>query len=209
MTKPHNELEDTELGTQIEKAFEGLKHGPSRSTLMTIGVVLGVALLVLVGRWLWTSSEESSSQRWTKLDSLVFPQLVDEMLKERDLDGTTQARMGRYIEARLKLRDGLRRLAADKDAALKSVASGTATYEDLLKTEKSMVLRQEAILGAAKGYETQNNLPRAIELYRQMSKEFPNSLAARDAEKQAKRLEDAANREDLDALGARLSGKPS
>jgi tetratricopeptide (TPR) repeat protein len=206
MTKQHSQLEETELGTQIEKAWEGLKQGPSRSTLIYLGVGLGIVLLYLVGRWLWTSSEEASSHRWMAFDELVFPQQAPELLQQGDLKGTTQARLGQYIEARLKLRDGLRNLAANKDA-IKQVEEGTKLYEELYKSEKIPLLRQEALWGAAKGYETLNNRDEAIKLYRQLSKEYPDSALARDGVVQMKRLEDKNREPDFEALGARLAPK--
>jgi hypothetical protein len=211
MAEPHHKLEETALGTSLEKAFEGLKQGPSRNSLIGIGVVVVLALLVWFGYYLWNSSVQSSSSRWAKLDGLVFPELVPELLQEPNLRDTAQARLGRYIEARYKLRSGLRTLASEnsetKAQARKQIEDGTKIYDDLLKSEKSAVLREEALLGAAKGYETLNDRARAIERYQQLAKEFPNTPTGRDAAQQAKRLEDPANQKVLDELATQLLPK--
>src|SRR5205807_2063556 len=107
------ELETNVLAQQIEKAYQGLRQGPSRTLLFWVGGAVAVLLVFLLFRYFMSTSEATTSGRWLKLDGVVFPEQLDELLKESDLKDTPQGRLARYKEARLNLTEGMRILGHD------------------------------------------------------------------------------------------------
>jgi hypothetical protein len=196
------QLESTALGTQLEHLYEGLRQGPSRTTLLYAGGIVLVAILILTARWFWMSSQEGESARWLRLDEALFPNQVEALAQDPSLSGSTQSRMARIFEARVKLSEGLRNLATDRDAR-EQVEKGTKLYEELIKESGSLVplLRQEVLLGAAKGNEALGHLDKAREYYTKLDKEFPQSALGKEAAQQLERLNaDEQNLKQLEAL---------
>src|ERR1700722_15661242 len=97
------ELETNVLAQQLGKAYEGLKQGPSRSTVLWVGGAVAVVLIVFLFRYFMSSSEATASERWTKLDEVAFPEQLDSLLKESDFKDTPQGRLAEFKEARLNL----------------------------------------------------------------------------------------------------------
>src|SRR5947209_4036753 len=84
------ELETNVLAQQLGKAYEGLKQGPSRTTVFYIAAAAAVVLIVVLFRYFTSSSEASSSDKWTKLDEAVFTVQLESLLKEGDFKDTPQ-----------------------------------------------------------------------------------------------------------------------
>src|SRR5262249_17758559 len=70
-------LETNVLADKLGKAVEGLKQGPSRRTLVYVGIAVLALLVYFTWRYFSTSSEKGSSERWFKLDQAVFPAQLD------------------------------------------------------------------------------------------------------------------------------------
>jgi hypothetical protein len=202
------ELGTNVLADRLGRAYAGLKHGPSRGTVFYFALAL-VAVLI-GGAWWWFSSTSArdSSDRWVRFDQLVFPEQLDDFLGKDDIKDTPQARLANFLKARQELREGLSRLGSDRQEGLERVKRGTALYEELLK-ERGQVppLQQEALWGAAKGNEALGKRDRAEGFYERLTKEFPDSALAKDAERQLKRLRDDANRQELDELATAYGEK--
>jgi len=201
------ELESTVLGTQLERAYEGLRQGPSRATLIYLFGFIVVLGLGFLARYLWHSSQENDSRRWLVLDSAVFPSQLDAVTENKELQGSTQARLARLQEARVKLNEGLQNLGWDKDAPQK-VKEGTELFEQLVNESRLLsppLLRQEVLWSAAKGNEALNNLDRARELYERLVREYPDKALGKDAKLQLGRIKSDA--ETLREIGERYAPK--
>jgi hypothetical protein len=202
------QLESTALGQQLEHLYEGLRQGPSRNTLLSAGAIVLIILLVVVARWFWVSSQEGESARWLRLDEALFPSQIEALARDKSLADSTQARVARILEARVKLTEGLRNLAADKEAR-KEVEEGTRLYEELIKESSSLVplLRQEVLLGAAKGNEALGKRDQAKRYYEQLAQEFKDSALGKEARQQLERLQ--KDEKDLQQLDKLLAPKDS
>jgi hypothetical protein len=202
------QLESTALGQQLENLYEGIRQGPSRNTLLYAGGILLIILLIIVAWWFWTSSQAVESARWLQLDEALFPVQIEALAHSKSLADSTQARVARILEARVKLTEGLRNLAADKEAR-KEVEEGTKLYEDLIKESGSLVplLRQEVLLGAAKGNEALGKRTEAKRYYEKLVQEFKDSALGKEAAQQLERLE--KNEETLQQLDKLLAPKDS
>ena len=195
------ELETNVLAHQLERAYQGIKQGPSRATILWIGGAAVVLLVYLLFRYFMASSEATASARWLTLDEVVFPEQLKEVIDKSDLKDTPQGRLARFKEARLNLSQGMRDLGTNPESASKHVEDAVKTYEELAKTSGRVpLLEQEALWGAAKGNEALGETARATALYKRLADQFPSSALGKDAEKQLKRLEDPNNQADLAAL---------
>jgi hypothetical protein len=215
MQAERKELERNALVTQLNRAYEGLRQGPSRGTVMFFLVVLGVLAIFVVFRWFYLSSEASASERWYELDEVLFPQQLETLLDKDGFKDTPQHRLARFKDARMKLSEGLRELGNPnleiKNKARDQIQDATKIYEDLTKTTGRVpLLHQEALWGAAKGYEAlgeSESIDRAKELYQKLAAEYPTSALGKDAKKQLLRLESDSTQQEIRELNKELSGK--
>jgi hypothetical protein len=196
MVTERKALERNTLVEQLGRAYQGIRHGPSRSTVIFLLVIgVGVAAYFII-RGVSNYYEGVASARWLKLDEAVFPEQVDRLVDDPDFKGTTQYQLARCKEARLKLSQGLRDLGAPglRKEARKQIQEGTEIYEELAESPGHLppLLHQEALWGAAKGYESLGgvkNIKRARELYEKLQKEYENTALGKDARKQLDRLD--------------------
>lgn len=196
-------LETNVLADELGKAIQGLKKGPSRSVLVYVGLAALLLLSFVLFRYFQRSSTASISERWVKVDGLIFSPQVDEFLKEADLKTSAQADAVAYRQARLKLTDGIRDLGNNLTEATKLILEATELYEKLVKSKvsaQSPLLHQEALWGAAKGKEALGEIEQAQEYYKTLVKEYPASAMGKDAARQLERMETPQGRKDLDEL---------
>ncbi len=195
------ELESNVLAHQIERAYEGLRRGPSRTALIWVGVAAVVLVVYLLFRYFMWSSESTTSERWLKLDSVLFPDQLTKVLSEDDLKGTEAGRLARFKEARMNLREGMRVLGNNPTEGVEKLESATKTYEELAQSPgRVALLHQEALSGTAKGYEALGDTDKAASFYKKLADEYPASALGKDAKKQYDRLENTDNQSDLAAL---------
>jgi hypothetical protein len=207
MVAEKKELERNVLAEKLGQAYQGIKQGPSRGTVIFLGVVAAAAILFFVFRHFYNSSNELASKRWLELDGILFPEQLDTLLEDKDLKDTPQYRLARFKEARLKLAQGLRDLGNKqlRKEARKQIEEGTAIYEELAKsTGRIPVLHQEALWGAAKGAESLGNIERARELYTRLKTDYETTALGKDARKQLDRLDNDATKKDLKELAREL-----
>jgi hypothetical protein len=212
MVAERKELERNVLVEQLGRAYEGIKQGPSRGTVIFLAVVAAAVIIFLLFRYFQGRSTELASERWVKLDGAVFAEQVESLVTDKDYQDTPQYRLARFKEARLKLAGGLRDLgnpALRKDAR-KNIGEARDIYEELAKSPGRIpLLHQEALWGAAKAYESlggPDNIEKARELYDRLRKEYESSALGKDAKKQLDRLDSSAK--DLQELARELAGKP-
>jgi hypothetical protein len=213
MQTERKEKEGNVLAKQLGRAYDGLKQGPSRGLIITLSVILAVVLIVVLFRWFWLSSTAVDSGRWVKLDEVLFPDQLDSYVHDAELKDTPQQRLARFKEARMKLSEGIRDFANElpdiRDTALKNVAEATELYEKLSKESSRIpLLHQEALWGAAKGYETQGggeNIDKAKKLYGELNTTYRTSALGKDAKRQLERLNSPSNQKDIDELDTILT----
>jgi hypothetical protein len=204
------ELQTNLLADRLGRAVQGLTQAPSRSTMIYVGLAALVVLLILAWRWFSASSEASSSERWRRLDEVVFGEQLDGFLQDREVQGSRQGLVARFKEARRLLQDGLHDLG-DNDTrarATDNIRKATEAYEALLKESlPAPLLQQEALWGAAKGYEALGKLDNARSFYERLTREHGNSALGKDAAKALARLDDPNNKQDLEDLARELGAR--
>jgi hypothetical protein len=209
------EMVTNDLVKGINRAYEGIRKGPSRGTIIAVAVFVAIVAVYFVGRHFWNASDAADSKRWLMLDESVFPEQLTGLLDESDMKDTTQYQIVRFKEARMKLAQGLRELGSGeskvREKARADVSDARKIYEELAKSSsRTPQLHQEAIWGSAKAAEALgggDNLDDARKLYESLRKEYPNSALGKDAAKQLERLDSASTKKDLQELTRELEGK--
>jgi hypothetical protein len=194
MVTHRKELERNSLAQQLGRAITTIKQGPSRGTIIFFAVIVAAVVIYFVWRGFSNSSNRSTSERWLKLDSAIFPDQIDTLLKDSNFEGTPQERLVKLKKARFEMAQGLRDLGdlSKREAARKRISEAVDLYDDLAKSAgKVPLLHQEALWAAAKGYEAlggPDNLEEARKRYEKVLDEYKSSTFARDARKQLERL---------------------
>jgi uncharacterized membrane protein YccC len=208
------QLERNVLAQQLNRAYEGIKHGPSRGTIIFLACIIAAVAIFLLFRFFWFSSAAGDSQRWLQLDQAIFTTQLDEFVENKDAKDTPQGRLARFREARMNLAQGLRDYSSNpqlRNKALDNIAAAVEQYEKLADSSSRVpLLHQEALWGQAKGAEAlgsskpldeaREQYDKARELYEKLAKTYPNSALGKDAKKQIDRLNSPATQKDLKDL---------
>jgi tetratricopeptide (TPR) repeat protein len=184
------ELQTNVLADRLGKAIQGIKEGPSRGTLLLVGVAALAGLLLFIWWYFWSTSRAADSARWVQWDDLNTAAQLDSFVQNKDNQGTTQARLARFQIARRSLLEGLRELGSARAAALENIRKAAQRYEELIgESSESPLLLQEALLGAGKANESLGDVEKAKRYYKQLADQHPNTSFGKDAKAQLDRLE--------------------
>jgi len=204
------ELKTNVLAETLEKTLQSIKEGPSRGTLLTLGVVALALVLFFTWRYFATSAREDDSSRWLRWDSLIAAQQLEAFAQDKDIQGTPQGRLARFQVARLDLFEGLRQLGSSRNQGVESITRAAQAYVKLVDdTQDVPLLQQEALMGAAKAYESLGDLKKAQTYYDRLTREHPQSALGQAAAKDLQRLTDEANNKDLKDLAKEFSPPPA
>jgi hypothetical protein len=219
MSKPSEQEGVTgTLSQGLEQAYEGLKQGPSSTTLFWVGGAVAVALVIGLFWWFWSSSDIASSARTRALQDIIFPAQVEAFLANPEHRDTVQYRLAQFRKARMDLAVGIRNLGDNigsvANAAREQVADAVKTYTALTKVSGLVpTLQMEANLGAAKGHEALGEYKEAIEFYKKLASDYKDTEIGKQADKKVSLLKDEANQTDLKRLaetfGPRKEARPN
>jgi tetratricopeptide (TPR) repeat protein len=185
------ELQTNVLADSIGRFWLSLKEAPSSTTVVVwVFVLLAAGLFIL---WLYWSRTTlaNSSVYWVKVENASS---LDDLNAIIDKDPNSRpARTARFLKARLLLRQGLEQLCGtfdnQREEALKKVTEAGELYQKLaLESTDNRLLLQEAWLGTAVAKETLGDLKEALEAYRKVAAEKPESAVTKQAGEHAERL---------------------
>ncbi len=203
------ELVTNTLANRLGEAIQGMKEGPSRSTIL-IGVAIGL-ILILVLSWYYfaTSAAEADSARWLKWDNLSSPEQLKSFADDQEVQGHIQGKLARMEEARRYLYDGLGELGAAPAQARENIKKAAEAYDTLAnELSDKPLLHQQALMGAAKAHESLGEYDQARTFYQQLKDNYANTALGHDAAEQLQRLDAAEKNGDLNALREEYN-KPS
>jgi hypothetical protein len=206
------ELMTNTLANRLGEAIQGMKEGPSRSTLLFLVAIGLILLLVLVWRYFSSSAEESASARWLQWDSLASPEQLKKFAENKEAQEHTPGRLARLAEARRALYDGLRNLGdtAVRAEALKDIRSAAELYGKLAdELADKPLLHQQVLMGAAKAYESLGEVKQAHDFYQLLAQKYAKTNLGEEAGEQLKRLEAADQNGDLKALSEEYNSPPA
>jgi tetratricopeptide (TPR) repeat protein len=182
------ELQTNVLADKLGRFVQGLREGPSRGAVLFWGLVLAAVIVFFVVRYFIRSSEEAASELWNRWDQASSPLQLDALAK--DNAGKMQARLARFELARLDMLQGVATLAWQRDEAVKKLKDAAEAYEKLAdESSDTPHLAQEALLGAAKAYESLGDLDKAKGLYSRLAKTYPKSKLGGEAAARLEQME--------------------
>jgi len=206
------ELMTNSLAHRLGDAFQGMKEGPSRGTILFLVAAGVIVILVFVWRYLSTSNEETDSARWLQWDSLTSPEQLTTFADDPKMQGHLQGRLARLEEARRGLHDGLRELGplGTRPQALKNIQKAAERYDKLVdECADKPLLHQQALMGAAKAHESLGEYDQARKFYQLLAKDHGNSALGKEADEQWKRLDAAEQSGELKTLREEYNKKPA
>jgi hypothetical protein len=191
------ELKTNTLVHTLERVKDGLKQGPSRRTVVVLGVLGLVVLLFVVWKIAANLSEKRNSKRWEELYTAKSPAELDSLVEQNK--NTVQGRAARLQIARDDLRSALsgsfdgtgKSIYDDSGKATEKLKHAADEFEKLAKDFKATpILVQECLFGAAQASEAIGEFGRAEELYADVAKRWPDSPLGEQAGKSAERVHD-------------------
>lgn len=204
------ELETNVLADRLGKTLQSFKEGPSRSTMLWAAGLVAILVLVFVWTVVQTQSLNTSSDLWEQWYGLDSASGLESFAK--DHGNSVQGRLARFQMARLDLAGGIADLGtpALRSEALERVRKAAELYESLINESAGQpLLQQEALLNSGKAYETLEDTAKAKSSYQRLARDFPKSIAGKEAATCLERLEaGAADLEKLKKLGAETA-KPA
>jgi hypothetical protein len=195
------ELQTNALADRLGKAIQGIKEGPSRGTVLFIGVIAAAILLYGAFRYFANSSEAANSARWLLLDEISSTAQLDSFVKEKDVQDTMPGRVGRFQLARTNLLEGIRKLGFSRSSGIDAIQEAATLYEKLIdESSKVPLLQQQALMGAAKANEALGDLDKARGFYQKLAQSHKDSVLGKEAEEQLTRLGAETANKDLAEL---------
>ena len=161
---------------------------PGRYLGWPVAIIVGLILLLVVFR-LTRGTSATESDLWTKLYSAQTPaEQVEIARKEPKTPATAWAKLQAATEF---LRRAMGEMPEGRDEALQSSKKALELFEEVGRdAEHDSPPARIAALGKGRALELRNELSRAIEQYRLVAKEWPESPEAAEARGYAEALQD-------------------
>jgi len=216
------ELQTNALADSMGRLYQEFKTRPQSASIAVW--VLGVLAVVIFVVWYFTAGAATSrSALWVQIESDSYVRSPQEALDDftriaADSPKTIPGRTARFQEARVLLPQGLQMLGTlERTRAVADVVRARALFNQLsTETGDDPLLRQEALLGAAKAEEALIGVPnveksdqpygsldKALELYRKAADVAPEAYLGKQALAHAKQLEQ--NRAGVERFYAELN----
>jgi hypothetical protein len=201
------QLETNALAKRVSTTVESAKSHPQR-----LAVAGGIIVLIVVGviayYYYYSARAATLSHLWTRLNTATEVKDFEEIAN--DGPGTLHGRVAKFQLARRLLTTlGLEQLAAEKleqrQSAAANVEKARSEYDGLYKevaAADEKLLAREALLGQAKAEEAlagvpkldnpgqaRGSLDKALELYRKVAQDYPDSFQGQEADKRIKEFE--------------------
>jgi tetratricopeptide (TPR) repeat protein len=209
------EAQANTLKQTLGQAVQGLREGPSRSTVVVVVILVVAVGLYFIWHHFAESARESDSTRWVQWDDLATPTQAEQFAREKDVEGTTQGRLTDFLLARRSLAEGVQDLGATglpRTQALENIRRAAQDYDKLADTSAERpLLQQEALLGAGEAYEALGEYDTAQQKYQALVEKYPDSIRGRTAAQRLEWLKGSSpeDRRDREALKKEYSKPPA
>ena len=185
-TERRHELQHNELADRLALLIE---------SAMPYGRVIGgVALLVVVAvaiiAYRANSTATYNAAGWDDYYA-AFNQGSEEKLTEvaKKYPGSPVAEWSKLIASDMLLGQGIEQLFTDKSQGKGKLQDAADGYQSVLLNATTPLVKQRALFGLARAYESRGELPKAREQYEQLVKDFPDCAFSATAKARIKVLE--------------------
>ena len=202
------ELQTNYLADRMGRLMQGMKAGPQNTGSMVIWVLVALTIGTVVV-WYIAGMNSNRSPLWVRFEQDSDRHDLEGLMQLANANpGTLPARAARLQRARISLEEGLASLyGIQREAAVSQVKQARQLYADLAQEcTDDPILAPQTLMGAAKAEEALAGIPKtddasecldkALEYYRRLTKNYPNSFLAKAAQERVDSLE--KNRDDAD-----------
>jgi hypothetical protein len=198
-SEERHKLQQNALAVWLEETFNSLKDYQN----FILGGVILVVLVIIVGMW-WTSESAASATRaWTQfftaLDSGnlgALPKVAEDNPKSK------VAVPADLVTADIMLSQGSNLLFENKAAANQALNQALGLYQKVRQQTNVPDLRAQATFGLARTLESAGKLDAAIELYTEVTANWPDTVFARLSSRRYEDLKRISIKDVYDKLAA-------
>lgn len=197
-TERRHELQTNVLADTLGHAVDSVRP----YSQIAIGAVLAVLVVIGVVKYLSVRSQEGVVDAWNLYlqASTAGGQTGDEELARliEQYPGTAAAQWSHLQLADQALSEGIGQLFQNRGEANEKLRKADQHYQAVQQQAKEPLLRERAVLGLARVYESQGNLEKAQQEYELLLKEWPNGAYAITARDRVKDLKQKSTKEFYD-----------
>ena len=151
-------------------------------------VAAGAAFVLFIGYLVWSSNRTcSEAEGWTRLAACTSTADFENVVE--DFPGTKVADWALIHAAESHLQSGIRNSFSDRSAGGRDLEDAKEQFQKLLDSSSTLPeIRERALFGMARTEESTSDgdLNNAIELYKKLIQEYPNSVFRKLAEQRVK-----------------------
>lgn len=172
-----HELEQNSLAQWLTENADRVK--PYANTIL--GVLLVIVLAVLVYNW-WSGNAATNKEvAWDEMLGATSKALSTQDASDLDLvaENHPNSKAGLWAAVTagdLRLAFGADSRFSNKDVADDDLKAAVENYHFVLDEARDSVLRERATFGLARAYETQGDLEKAVERYKEVVQHYPDGL---------------------------------
>jgi hypothetical protein len=200
-----HELEQNELADWMANLIEAVKP---YSNLIFGGVLILVILGIGITFWAHRSRAQTA-RAWEDFQSALSkrdPAELDDVAKH--YPGTDAAHWARVVLGDYRLREGCNELFKSRAGAKEELRKATNLYDSVLDETSNGRIRERATFGLARAWESQGDLKKALGLYKDLVRQWPEGPYAMIAQQRATALESPAIKQFYDKF-AQFDPKPA
>jgi predicted negative regulator of RcsB-dependent stress response len=167
-----HELERNALADWLTESIETIK--PYTTAILAVILLIVIASFAIT--WWNSHASAQSGTAWDAFSSALESHSVTEL--ERVAETHSHSRVGQWAAVAagdLLLHEGCDALFSNKASANQQLRRAADDYMQVLDQSSDSTLRERATFGLARAREAQNDLPKAIERYEQVVKEWPDA----------------------------------
>ena len=159
---------------------------PGKYVTWALGILVVVLGIVVASNWTSTSRTKTT-EVWTKLDTATKPEDLTDTAKE--YPGTIASEWAFVRAANEYYNTAMGDLPNNREVAISNLKRALDLYEQVAtEAPKDSYQARAALIGKARCLEARNELPKAIEQYELVVKNWPDSPEAEQAKKLAEAL---------------------
>ena len=190
-TERRHELQTNELAIWLKDFLE--KIGPHRNLILGL-VVIALAAVIVIAQ-LARRSEQKKATAWSSYFQAAESRETASFEKVANtFSGTKAGDWARQSAAISNLESGTRLAFSDKEASKKSLANAKEGFATVLKSSSDLILKKRALVGLAQAHEALGEFSDAIDSYKKVAEQYPDSVMSKMADEQIARLENPSTK---------------
>lgn len=190
-SEQRHQLQQNELAARLVDAVEWCKQNAP----LLLGVVVGLGLTIGAVAYFRHRSQSNAVAEWSDFFSAAGRQ---DSVKLESIGvvaaGDVTGQLSNLMLADTALNNGVDLMSTDRAAAEEQLNSAKNRYSKVRQTASDPLLKQRALLGLARYYETVGLLEEAIKEYTTLANDYPDGLFAEMAEEKIAYLQQPGTR---------------